>query len=182
MRMTWSKAGPEDNPAIVVMGVTGCGKTEVGRALAERLGARFIEGDGLHPPENIAKMSAGIPLTDSDRAGWLDRIAAQMAAARAAGEPAVAACSALKRRYRDRLRAPNPGLRFIYLDIDREIAHLRVAARKGHFMPASLVDSQFADLEPPAADEGALALDASYSVGELVSAAYVLLTGAGLVE
>jgi gluconokinase len=182
MRMTRSNTGPAENAAIVVMGVTGCGKTEVGRALAERLGARFIEGDSLHPPENIARLSAGIPLTYCDRAGWLDRIAAEIAAARAAGVPVIAACSALKRRYRDRLRAPNPGLLFIYLDIDRDTAHRRVAGRKGHFMPASLVDSQFADLEPPAADEDALALDASASVGGLVSAAYLLLTGAGLVE
>ena len=177
--MTSSSAGTAEHPAIIIMGVTGCGKTEVGRQLAARLGARFIEGDSLHPPENIARMSAGIPLTDTDRAGWLDRIACEIASATAAGEAAVAACSALKRSYRDRLRAPNPGLVFIFLDIDRETALHRVAARKGHFMPASLVDSQFADLEPPTPDERALALDASYSIGELVSAAFVLLTGAG---
>jgi gluconokinase len=174
-----SFAGNAECPAIVIMGVTGCGKSAVGQELAERLGARFIEGDSLHPPENIARMSAGIPLTDGDRAGWLERIAAEIAAARASGEAVVATCSALKRSYRDRLRAPNPGLVFIFLDIDRETALHRVAARKGHFMPASLVDSQFADLEPPTPDERALALDASYSIGELVSASFVLLTGAG---
>lgn len=156
-----------DPIAVVMMGVTGSGKSVVGTALATRLGARFIEGDGLHPPENIARMSAGIALTDADRAGWLDRIAAAIVAETAVGHAVVATCSALKRRYRDQLRAAVPNLLFVYLDIDRATAHRRVEARKHHFMPASLVDSQFADLEPPAADEEALRLDATRDVGEL---------------
>lgn len=156
------------NPiAVVMMGVTGSGKSVVGTALAARLGAHFIEGDRLHPPENIARMSAGIALTDADRAGWLDGIAAAIVAELAAGHAVVATCSALKRRYRDRLRASIPDLAFVYLDIDRATAHRRVEARKHHFMPASLVGSQFADLEPPAANEKALRLDASRDVGEL---------------
>jgi gluconokinase len=164
--------------SVVVMGVTGCGKTEVGRALAARLGARFIEGDSLHPPENIAKMSAGVPLTDDDRAGWLEKIAAEIAASTAAGERTVAGCSALKRRYRDRLRAKNPRLVFVHLVIDRETAHRRVAARRGHFMPSSLVDSQFAALEPPGPDEAALPLDGTRPVDELVSETAAVLAEA----
>ncbi len=167
-----------DPIAVVMMGVTGSGKSVVGTALATRLGARFIEGDRLHPPENIARMSAGIALTDADRAGWLDRIAAAIVTETAAGHAVVATCSALKRRYRDRLRAAAPGLVFVYLDIDRATAHRRVESRKHHFMPASLVDSQFADLEPPAADEDALRLDATRVVDELAAAAADWLGGA----
>lgn len=162
-------------PAVVVMGVTGCGKTEVGRALAARLDGHFIEGDSLHPSENIAKMSAGVPLTDEDRAGWLKRVATEIAGSIGVGEATVAGCSALKRRYRDVLRGPNPGLMFIHLDIDIETARRRVAARTGHFMPASLVESQFADLEPPAADEEALILDATRPIDELVDRAFAFV-------
>src|SRR5262245_13380738 len=107
---------------VVVMGVTGSGKSVLAEALSERLGARFVEGDRLHPPENIERMSAGIPLTDGDRVGWLDRVAVEIAAGAVAGIRIVAACSALKRSYRDRLSASNPDLVFIYLDIDRETA------------------------------------------------------------
>jgi gluconokinase len=153
------------------MGVTGCGKTEVGCALAARLGAVFVEGDRLHPPENIARMSAGTPLTDEFRAGWLDRIGEEIAAERARGRRVVAGCSALKRKYRDRLRRLNPDLVFLHLVIDRATSLSRVGARKGHFMPASLVDSQFADLEPPGDDEAALAVDGTLPIEEIVSAA-----------
>jgi gluconokinase len=153
------------------MGVTGCGKTEVGSALAERLGAVFIEGDRLHPPENIARMSAGIPLNDEFRAGWLDRIGEEIAAERARGGRVVAGCSALKRKYRERLRRLNPDLVFLYLVIDRETSLRRVSGRKGHFMPASLVDSQFADLEPAGEDEAALGVDGTLPIEEIVSAA-----------
>lgn len=157
--------------AVVVMGVAGCGKSVVGERLAERLGARFIEGDRLHPPENIARMARGQPLSDADREGWLDAIGAALAAAKSKSRAAVAACSALKRRYRDRLRGWRPDLRFVYLDIDRATAAARVAARQGHFMPASLVDSQFADLQPPGSDEQAIALDARQPVETLVAEA-----------
>jgi gluconokinase len=166
------RTGP-DRPvaAIVVMGVTGCGKTAVGEAIAQRLGWRFVEGDRLHPPENVAKMASGQPLVDADREGWLDAIGAAIASGTADGSGVVAACSALKRRYRDRLRSFEPDVLFAYLSIDRETAWQRVSSRKGHFMPASLVDSQFADLEPPQADEFEVTLDGTLPVGRLVEQA-----------
>jgi gluconokinase len=149
------------------MGVAGCGKTVVGEALAKALGAVFIEGDRLHPPENVARMARGEPLTDALRAGWLDAIGERIAASIADGQKAVAACSALKRSYRDRLRGFCPGIVFVYLKIDRETAWRRVAGRKGHFMPASLVDSQFAILEEPGPDEGAATVDARLTVADV---------------
>ena len=165
-----AEAAP-DRPLIVVMGVSGSGKTVVGSALARVLGGRFAEGDRFHPPENISRMSAGMPLRDDDRWGWLDAIAVEINLAERHGETLVVACSALKRIYRDRLRLASRHLRFVYLDIGRDIAAARVAARKGHFMPASLIDSQFADLQPPAADEDALKLDATRDPAQLVALA-----------
>jgi gluconokinase len=153
----------------VVMGVSGSGKTVIGSGLAEALGGRFAEGDRFHPPENIARMSAGLPLRDEDRWGWLDEIATEISEAERQGETLVVACSALKRVYRDRLRLASRRLRFVYLEIGRDAAAARVAARKGHFMPASLIDSQFAALEPPTPDEGALTLDAAKDPAELVA-------------
>ncbi len=157
--------------AVVVMGVAGCGKSAVGAALAARLDASFIEGDQLHPPENVARMRSGIALTDADRQGWLDTIGGRIAAAAGGGSNVVAACSALKRDYRDRLRGWYPGLTFLYLDIDRAAAYARVAERRHHFMPPSLVDSQFDDLEPPQADEDAIVLDAALPIETLVGEA-----------
>ncbi|MDG4874856.1 gluconokinase [Mesorhizobium sp. WSM4935] len=155
-------------PAIVVMGVAGCGKTAVGEALATALGADFIEGDRLHPPENVSRMSRGEPLTDALREGWLDAIGERIATSVADGRKAVAACSALKRAYRDRLSRFCPGMVFLYLKVDRETAWRRVANRKGHFMPTSLVDSQFATLEEPSADERAVMVDGTRSVAGIV--------------
>jgi gluconokinase len=169
--VTGSLQRVSDLPPVVVMGVTGCGKSVVGSAIAGRLHATFLEGDRFHPPENIGLMSRGTPLNDANRAGWLDLIGAELARTANAGRRVVAGCSALKRAYRDRLRARNPDLLFVFLEIDRETAYSRVAARKGHFMPASLVTSQFADLEPPGADENAITLDARRSVAELVASA-----------
>jgi gluconokinase len=166
-------AGRQSPCAIVVMGVAGCGKTAVGEALAAALGWRFIEGDRLHPPANIERMSAGLPLTDAHRWAWLDAIGARIAEAERDG--AVAACSALKRIYRDRLRSYSHRLLFVHLDIDKATAVHRVASRAGHFMPASLVESQFADLEPPGPDEMAVRLDANRTVGELVAEAAAAL-------
>ncbi|HEY6630884.1 MAG TPA: gluconokinase [Rhizobiaceae bacterium] len=154
---------------VVVMGVSGSGKTVVGSRLAEALGGRFAEGDRFHPPENISRMSAGLPLRDEDRWGWLDAIATEISEAERQGETLVVACSALKRVYRDRLRLASRGMRFVYLEIGRDAAAARVAARKGHFMPASLIDSQFAALEPPTPDEGALTLDATQDPARLVA-------------
>lgn len=162
-------------PAIVVMGVAGCGKSAVGEALAVRLDAVFIEGDRLHPPENVARMARGEPLTDALREGWLDAIGQRIAASVASGQGVVAACSALKRSYRERLRGFHKDIVFLYLEIDPATAKRRVASRHGHFMPASLVDSQFATLEAPAADERALTLDATRSIADSVAAALSLL-------
>jgi gluconokinase len=141
---------------IVVMGVSGAGKSTVGALLAERLGAAFADGDAFHPPANVATMAAGTPLTDEDRWPWLDAIGAWLAGRAAAGEGAVVACSALRRAYRDRLRAACPGVRFVFLRGDMTLIGPRQAARRGHYMPASLLASQFATLEEPGPEEDAL--------------------------
>jgi gluconokinase len=156
-------------PVVIVMGVAGSGKSFVGEALAERLGWRFIEGDALHPPENVARMASGQPLTDENRWGWLDAIGTVIAKAVAEGDRVVATCSALKRTYRDRLRGWREDILFLHVDVDKETARLRVGSRKGHFMPASLVDSQFAALEPPAPDERALTLDGTLALEEILT-------------
>ena len=135
--------------AIVIMGVSGCGKSTVAEAVCQRTGAYLIEGDAFHPAENIRKMSAGIPLTDSDRQGWLERLAQATVDRLHVSEGVVITCSALKRRYRDTLRSAVPDLGFVFLELTPEQAADRVAHRHGHFMPASLIDSQFRDLEPP---------------------------------
>jgi len=150
--------------AIVVMGVSGCGKTTVGRDAAARLGWEFLEGDSLHSPANIAKMSAGTPLTDADRAPWLAAIAAAMAAAAARGARLVVGCSALKHAYRVAL-APDPGpVRFAYLKGDGELLRRRLRERTGHFMKETLLQSQLETLEEPLA---ALTLDAGAPAAEL---------------
>jgi len=132
------------------MGVSGSGKTFVGMAIAEALKIPFFDGDDLHSPEARAKMTAGVPLNDEDRAPWLDRIGALLADAAAHPQGVVVACSALRRAYRDRLRAAaGPGLSFLFLRGDKALMRTRVAGRKNHYMPASLVDSQFATLESP---------------------------------
>lgn len=161
--------------AVVVMGVAGCGKSAVGKALARALGAHFIEGDALQPPENVARMSRGEALTDELRAGWLDAVGQSMKAALVGGEGAVAACSALKRSYRDRLRRIEPSVLFVHLDISPDTARRRVANRRGHFMPASLVDSQFATLEPPMADEDAFSISAEKPIADIVKAVLAFL-------
>lgn len=169
-RTSRRNGGRSGNPALVVMGVSGCGKTAVGTALARAIGAQFIEGDRLHPPENVARMARGEPLTDELRAGWLDAVGQAVRAAMLGDEGAVAACSALKRIYRDRLRRSEPSIVFVHLVISREEAFRRVAGRRGHYMPASLVDSQFATLEPPSADETAFSVSAERPVDEIVAA------------
>jgi carbohydrate kinase (thermoresistant glucokinase family) len=144
---------------VVVMGVSGCGKSSIGQGLAQALGLGFIEGDRLHPPANVAKMAAGTPLNDDDRAGWLAAIGARLAQAHAERQGLVVACSALKRRYRDGLRSACPGLRFLHLHGAADLLRQRMRARTGHYMPPSLLDSQLATLEPPAPDEHAVTLD-----------------------
>ena len=149
---------PAAAPVIVVMGVCGCGKSSIGAALAARHGWRFLEGDDLHPPANVARMSQGLPLTDEDRLGWLDAIGAHIAEAGRAGTGLVVACSALKRSYRTRLDAAGTDVRFLHLSGDRTLIEARMAARTNHFMPLSLIESQFATLEPPGADERAVSV------------------------
>ena len=134
---------------VVVMGVTGCGKSTVGAALAERLGWRFLDADDFHPPANVAKMAAGTPLADEDRWPWLDRLAAELRAVEGAGGNAVLACSALKEAYRSRLGAAGD-VRFVHLAGDQATIASRLADRKHRYMPASLLASQFAALERPA--------------------------------
>jgi gluconokinase len=144
--------------AVVIMGVAGCGKSSLGAAVARAEGLVLIEGDDFHSPANRDKMARGVALTDADRAGWLDALALQLQAHPAG---AVLSCSALRRAYRERLRAAVPGLRFAFLDLNREAALARVAARAGtHFFSPQLVDSQFATLETPVGEAGVLRLDA----------------------
>lgn len=134
---------------VVLMGVSGSGKTTVGRLLAQELGWEFYEGDQYHPPENIAKMSSGIPLGDADRWPWLRRLRDLIAGLEAGGGSAVIACSALKQSYRDLLGETGAAVTFVYLKGGGELIGQRLAGREGHFMPTSLLDSQFADLEEP---------------------------------
>ena len=141
------------------MGVAGAGKTLLGTRLAEALGVSFVEGDEYHPPANVARMAAGIPLTDDDRRGWLDALAAPIAAARREGRGLVVAASVLKREYRDVFRAADPAVQFILLTAPRPVIAHRLEHRTGHYMPPSLLDSQFAILEPPDADERAWVYD-----------------------
>ena len=160
-------------PLLVVMGVTGAGKSTVGGLIAERLGLGFRDADEFHPPADVAKMSAGQPLEDADRWPWLDAIGAHLAAHR--GQGCVVTCSALKRAYRDRLRGAAPGLRFIHLHGEMALVAARQAARQGHFMPASLVASQFATLEVPEAEPDVIALDVAAPPSELAEAAIAAL-------
>jgi gluconokinase len=154
---------------VLVTGVAGSGKTTVGTLLASRLGWAFEDGDVLHPPSNIAKMRAGIPLTDTDRWPWLHALAGWIDGRIAAGASAVVACSALKRAYRDLLREGRPQARLVFLAVDREVLAARLAARHGHFFRVSLLDSQFEALEPPEPAEGVLTVPADAPPGEVAA-------------
>lgn len=158
-----------DRVWLVVMGVSGCGKSSLGAALATALGLPLIEGDDHHPPANVEKMSQGIALTDADRAGWLATLGRALAGA---PQGAVLTCSALKRSYRAQLRAAAPGLRFVFMAIERAESERRVAARAGageHMFPASLVANQFATLESPVGEAGVLEVDATAPLGQSVA-------------
>jgi len=157
--------------AIILMGVSGCGKSTVGRLLADELGCRFIEGDEFHSDSNIAKMRAGHPLTDADRWPWLDRIGKAMQIEMAKSRVAVASCSALKQDYRDRLVATiGVPTAFVLLDVDQAELLTRLQTRSDHFMPVSLLESQLASLERPTHEDNALILDAGASPMELCKA------------
>jgi len=157
--VTGAANGP---PIVVVLGVSGSGKTTVGKEVAEQLGVPFVEGDGFHPAANIAKMRAGHALDDTDREPWLRALTERIRHSAKAREGLVIACSALKRAYRDELRSAGNGrLWCLYLALDRNTAWDRVSRRTGHFMPAGLVDSQFATLEPLEQDEPGMTLDAT---------------------
>lgn len=152
----------------VVMGVSGCGKSEIGARLAARLGMPYLEGDTDHPPGNIAKMKAGIPLDDADRRGWLLTIQRRIREAADAGQGLILSCSALKRAYRDLLREADPELVFLHLVGSSAVIANRIQARPGHFMPVTLLESQFRDLEPPGEDEQAISLDIDTAPDSLV--------------
>lgn len=141
------------------MGVCGCGKTEIGRRLAAALGWTFHDGDDFHPPANVEKMRSGRPLDDDDRWPWLDAVAGLLRGSVAAGTGVVVGCSALARRYRQRLGLPDPAIRLVHLDGSPATIRQRLEQRAGHFMPTTLLDSQFATLERPTADEGAVVVD-----------------------
>jgi gluconokinase len=153
-------------PLIVAMGVSGSGKSTVGAALAQRLRVPFADADDFHPPANIAKMTAGHPLDDTDRRPWLEAIGEWLTEHTDGG--GVMSCSALKRVYRDQLREHAPGVEFLHLAGSREVIARRQASRPGHFMPASLLDSQFAILEPLEPDERGQAVDVDQSIDAIV--------------
>ena len=158
---------------VVIMGVSGCGKSSVGEGLAARLGIPYRDGDDLHPAANVAKMRAGIPLDDADRWPWLDAVAAVLAQE----APVIVGCSALRRAYRDRIRDGAGGAgRFIHLSGSRAVIAARMAARKGHYMPVTLLDSQFATLEPPGPEE-AVTIDIEQPLPRLIDSLLPALQG-----
>jgi gluconokinase len=154
--------------ALIVMGVSGCGKSTIAKALADRLGWRFEDGDSFHPAANVAKMKAGHPLNDDDRWPWLQAIADEIDRASAAGERIIIACSALKRAYRDVLVHGRDDIIIVYLEGSRELIAERLRQRKGHFMPPGLLDSQFDTLEPPRASEHPLVVSIDATVDAIV--------------
>jgi gluconokinase len=158
-------------PLVVVMGVSGCGKSTVGRLIAKRLACEFLEGDDLHPPRNLERMAAGIALTDLDRRDWLKAIAEQLADANAARYGLIVSCSALKRRYRNQLRTASSALAFVHIHGSLEVLEARMLARTGHFMPPSLLASQLQTLEPPGADERSITLDAALPAEQIAERA-----------
>lgn len=173
------RLGATRPPLVVVMGVSGCGKSTVGLLLANTLDATYIEGDDLHSQENVERMRAGIALNDAQRRDWLQALADHLATAHDQGRPLVVSCSALKRVYRDLLRGGAPELRLVHLHGTRDVLAARSAQREGHYMPVSLLDSQIATLEPPGADENVLTFDVTQAPQEIVQQTVAALTGSG---
>lgn len=173
--MVESRPVSERYRLFVVMGVAGCGKTTIGNELGNTIGGTFLDGDSFHPESNIRKMSDGVPLTDEDRWPWLDRFSLEIAMRDGL---VIGGCSSLKRSYRDRIRdgAGEPVL-FIYLDGSRQLISSRMSARTGHFMPTSLLDSQFEALQVPGSDESAIAVDISGTTEEIVRLITTALKG-----
>jgi gluconokinase len=163
-------AGAPPPVVLIVMGVSGSGKTTVAALLAGRLNWKFQEGDSLHPQANVDKMHHGIPLTDADRLPWLDSIAALIDRWNAEGISGIITCSALKRAYRERIRAGRPDVELVYLRGSRELVSARITQRMGHFMPPSLLESQFETLEEPGKDEPVITVDIGGSPGQIVEA------------
>ncbi len=155
------------NMNLVIMGVCGCGKSTIGKLLADELGARFIEGDSFHPAENVQRMSAGIPLTDADRQPWLERLRDELSTTHSNGSQAVLSCSALKKSYRQTLASSGP-LTFVYLQAERAEIERRMSLRQDHFMVATLVTSQFETLQEPGVDEACIRVSVLQSVPHIV--------------
>lgn len=161
----------------VVMGVAGCGKSSIGEALAEQLGGTYLDGDTYHPPGNVAKMSRGDPLTDEDRWPWLEHFASEM---QQRDGIVIGGCSALKQSYRDHItKAAGERTVFIHLSGSRDLIRSRMDARTGHFMPVSLLDSQFATLEPPGSNEDAVTIDIDAPVNTIITNIIAALQGSG---
>lgn len=177
MSVNLTDRGSMTRNVYVVMGVTGSGKSTVGALLARRLGVDFIEGDEYHPPENVRRMASGIALTDEDRAGWLRALASRVRQAKDAGAGLVVTCSALKRTYRDVFRGADPKVRFVFLKGTVSLIGERISARQGHFMPASLLQSQLAILEEPHGDERALVYEVSGTPDAIVDAIVTRASG-----
>lgn len=163
----------EHPTAVIVMGVSGAGKSSVGERLAAKLGCDFVEGDRLHPASNVEKMAKGIPLTDDDRWPWLDLVGRELATSIEKGASLVLSCSALKRIYRDRLRKATGGqLRFVFLKGTPALLEIRMGERTGHFMPLALLQTQLATLETPEGEEGVVTVDIDADLEQIVEAAY----------
>lgn len=171
--MSTAESRPVSKPLVaVIMGVSGSGKSSVGKRLASRFDAEFVEGDDLHPKANVEKMARGHPLNDDDRRPWLDKIGETLKAASGEGRSVIVSCSALKKAYRDRLRAAaGDGLIFIHLAGDYDLLDRRMKARSDHFMPASLLESQFDTLEDPAGEEGVVVVSVEGTRDEVVARA-----------
>lgn len=169
--------------SIIIMGVSGCGKSSSGAAIAHALGAKFIDGDDLHPRANIQKMASGQPLDDNDRAPWLERLNDAAYSLRHKNEVGLIVCSSLKRRYRDRLRQGNPDMLFLYMKGSFDVILERLKARAGHFMPTALLKSQFDALEEPAADEtDVVSIDIDGTFDGVVARGLTALRNAGVVS